>query len=621
MPQSTLNTAVPPAPLSLDAVSGPALSTITPGPDKTTVLGRSGQCDVVLGDESVSRRHCSIAFRSGTWFVTDLGSRHGTHVNAARLNAEESAPLKHGDMLAVGPWLLRARIGSGSPSLGSSIMPGQRLVTLMDAPLPASPGGASPGAGVRAGGTGGLARERVERVHERELAAMTQNRLQLLIDVAAAVAGAGDESTLAATIVQAAAKGTGFPRACLLQDEAPAAPVMHSMVGVPADALLKQGETLRVVSEYAPEAENAPRSPQPESPTSSKLVSDAMSFSRSLIAAARKGEIVRLTSDAPMTAHSIMALGIQTAMCVPIATGAGVVGFLYLDARQGEGQSGGSSRPTPAVQSDAAAFCSALAKMYALALSNIARHELEQRQRELVRDLEAAREAQKLIMPPERGKLGGIRYAMKSRSGRYVAGDLFDVVNLGDNRIAVLLGDVAGKGVPAAILMATAQTHLHITLKSSGDPAKAVSEVNRHICEHMASNKFISLWLGVFDAMAGTLSFVDAGHGHWMLIRKGQEPTRVDSSTGIPLGIDADFAFSADTVPFTQDHRLLVYSDGVVEQPGPDGRMFGADRAVEAIAQSTSVEQDVTLLFSAVLNFAQTQSLADDTTVASIAME
>lgn len=619
MAQSTLHpSSPPPPPLSLDAVSGPGLSTITPGAEKTTVLGRSSQCDVVLGDESVSRRHCSIAYRDGTWFVTDLGSRHGTHLNAAQLKSEESAPLKNGDMLAVGPWLLRARIGSSTHTMGSSIMPGQRLVTLMDAPPPAS------GAGGRAGAAG-LARERVERVHERELAAITQNRLQLLIDVAASVAGSDNEESLANTVVSAAARGTGFPRACLLRDDAPAAPpVMHSMVGVPADQLKGHGETLRIVGEYMPNASAAGQGGEGgagavDEPTSHRLSSDASSFSRSLIAAARKGEIVRLTSDAPMTAQSIMALGIQTALCVPISTGAGVVGFLYLDARSGEG-SGGSMKATPALQSDAAAFCSALAKMYALALSNIARHDLEARQRELVRDLEAAREAQKLIMPPERGSIGGIRYAMRSRSGRYVAGDLFDVVNLGDNRVAVLLGDVAGKGVPAAILMATAQTHLHISLKSTGDPAKVVSEVNRHICEHMASNKFISLWLGVFDAMAGTLSFVDAGHGHWMLIKKGDEPKRVDSSTGIPLGIDADFAFSADTVPFTDEHRLLVYSDGVVEQPGPDGKMFGAERAVEAIAQSTSVEQDVMLLFSAVLNFAHTQSLADDTTVASIAM-
>lgn len=621
MAHSTLHpSAPPPTPLSLDAVSGPALPTINPAPSATTVLGRSSQCDVVLGDESVSRRHCSISFRDGTWFVTDLGSRHGTHVNAAQLKSEESAPLKHGDMVAVGPWLLRARIGPSSHTAGSSIMPGQRLVTLMDAP-PAVGAAAAQGALGRSGGTG-FARERVERVHERELAAITQNRLQLLIDVAAAVAGTGDEESLANTIVNAAAKGTGFPRACLLRDDAPAAPpVMHSMVGVPADQLLNRGDTLRIVGEYVPDLPDAAQPPSLDAPTSPQLPNDAASFSRSLIGAARKGEIVRLTSDAPMTAHSIMALGIQTALCVPISTGAGVIGFLYLDARAGEGDGAASARATPAVQSDAAAFCSALAKMYALALSNIARHDLEMRQRELVRDLEAAREAQKLIMPPERGKVGGIRYAMKSRSGRYVAGDLFDVVNLGDNRVAVLLGDVAGKGVPAAILMATAQTHLHITLKTSGDPAKAVSEVNRHICEHMASNKFISLWLGVFDAMAGTLSFVDAGHGHWMLLKKGEEPTRVDSSTGIPLGIDADFVFIADTVPFTADHRLLVYSDGVVEQPGPDGKMFGAERAVEAIAQSTSVEQDVSLLFSAVLNFAQTQSLADDTTVSSIAME
>lgn len=590
-----------PAPLALEAVSGPALQPIAVQADKPSVMGRSSQSDIVLPDESVSRRHAQIVCLDGTWLITDLASRHGTHVNAARLTANQAAPLRTNDLIGIGPWTLRVRIGAANTA-GTT---GHRFVSIVDSPpAPAT----------------GAMRERVERVHERELAAITQNRLQLLIDVAAAVAGTSDEASLARSVVQAAQKGTGFPRVFMLR------------------TVESRPDDFTVVAEVGPQAAGTP--------------SDArdISFSRSLINAARAGEVVRLTSDAPMQAQSIMSLGIQTALCAPIAVAGVVSAFLYLDAREGEvntvsakGSAHGQIRPirpgTASVHQDAAAYCSALAKMYALALGNISRQELEKRQRELVRDLEAAREAQRLIMPPERGTIGALDYAFRSRSGRYVAGDLFDVVDLGDGRIGVFLGDVAGKGISAAILMTTAQTHLNISLRAfAADPegaARAVCDVNRHVCKHAAASRFVSLWLGVFDTRARTLSFVDAGHGHW-LMASGSTSHRIESSSGIPLGVDSDYEYQAETLAFGPDNRLVVFSDGVVEQPGADGTLFGLPRTIEALAARTgdTVEHDVAAIFDAVLAYAAYDAppglslaaamaaaedhLADDTTVASI---
>lgn len=601
--------------MTLDPISGPAMPQIKIDPEKGAVLGRSSQSEAVLADESVSRRHANIAFVSGTWLVTDLGSRHGTHLNGARLGENQSAPLRTGDLVGVGPWSFRVRIGGTAAvsSVAGSSGGGQRFVTAMDAPV-------APGA----------ARERVERVAERELAAaaITQNRLQLLIDVAVAVAGTGDELSLARAIVRAAAEGSGFPRAFLLRDAKGIGGLSKvdggSGIGIPGAA-----DELTVVSDW-PEAGAAEQQP--------------LSFSRSLINAARKGEVARLTSDAPMTAASIMSLGIQTALCVPINVGSSVGAFLYLDARAGEmAQGAGAPALAPGVipgaagqtkssraagvYQDAAAFCRALANMYGFALSNIARQELEHRQRELVRDLEAAREAQKMIMPPEMGELGALRYAMRCKSGRYVAGDLFDVIDLGEGKVAVFLGDVAGKGISAAILMATAQTHLNVSLRAMGDAGKVVSAVNRHICKHAHSNKFISLWLGVFDTNTRMLSFVDAGHGHWVHVAPGSggeapKIRRVDSATGIPLGIDPDFEYQSEQLPLGPTDRLVVFSDGVVEQPGgapgTESHLFGLERTIAALMPSAGVEQDVETLFDAVLAYALTDELADDTTVSSI---
>jgi serine phosphatase RsbU (regulator of sigma subunit) len=610
--------------LTLEAISGPPLAAVTPPPEKSTVLGRSSQSDVVLGDEAVSRRHCALSAHQGTWFIEDLGSRHGTYVQSVKLGQGERTPLKHGDVVGVGPWMLRARIGAGFASTA-----GARVVTLMGG------GGSTANAGSPGGQAGStLMRERVERVAERELAEVNRNRLKLLMEVAAAVAGTGSEDELARQIISAAAQGTGFIRAFLLRDETPGA--TEASAGA---------EVLSVVAEIDPEAAAAKDGDPAERES-------GVTFSRSLIAAARKGEIVRLTSDAPMQGQSIVSLGIQAALCVPIMAGGGVAAYLYLDSRTGE-KPGGKTRGAVSslsgnggtVHSDAAAFCSALAKMYGLALGNISRLELERRQKELVRDLEAASEAQRLIMPPTSGQFLcanaagesaglGVKYAMRNKSGRYVAGDLFDAFELGDGRAGILLGDVAGKGIPAALLMATAQTHLHVSLREWKDPARVVRAVNRHICEHMASNKFISLWLGLFQPRAGgggTLSYVDSGHGYWLLIGPtGQTVVRNTSATAIPLGIDPAYDFEAVQLEIPPDHRLVVFSDGVVEQPAGerDGSspremslsMFGVEGAVAALQGSTSVADDVDRVFNAVLAHASGPNLADDTTVASIAM-
>lgn len=549
---------IPALPLTLDPIHGPPLPPIEVPAGQSIGIGRSSACQVVLADEAVSRRHASVHQANGTWFITDLGSRHGTMVNAVRLEANGMAPLRMGDLVGIGPWTFRVRVGAASGGAG--------LVTTVDT----------------------VGRQRVERVAERELAAITQQRLTLMMSCAASVAGAADKQSLADIVLKAAVEGTGFPRAALLEEAG-------------GDAA-----EVRIIGQVDASGRSA----------------GGASFSRSLIAAAKTGEMVRLTGDSPMnTGESIMRLGIQTALCAPIVIGSTVGAYLYLDSREGEATRGGMGRTV--VQADAAAFCQAIAKMCAMALGNINARELEERQRDLMRDLTTAQEAQRLIMPPDEGEIGPVRYAVRQKSGRFVAGDLFDVVDLGPGRVGVFLGDVAGKGIGAAILMATAQTHLNASLKVHNDAAKAVREVNAYISQHSAANKFISLWLGIFDANDRSVTYVDAGHGHWLFLTPGQQMGRIDAAGGIPLGIDGDFEYKSARLEMTPQTRVIVFSDGVVEQPGPggpDGReeLFGLQRAIDCLDPTGAVNDDVRRMFEAVFKYAQTDSLADDTTVASV---
>lgn len=531
-------------PLRLEPLAGPQAPTIVAPVDKPTVIGRSSQSEVQLTDQTISRRHCMLSVRAGTWLITDLASRHGTYLNGIALVAEQPTSVQEGDLLRLGPWTFRVRMGE---PLSTGIHTTNDIASTS---------------------------MRVQAVPQQELRSLAQQRLELLIECAASINTAQDEKSLARTVIDVVTRGTGFGRAAMIRQ-------------MPSDeveviAHISGGDT-----------------------------AGAMMFSQSLIRAASAGQIVRLSGESVANyGQSIMDLGIHSALCAPVLVGPTVAAYLYLDARRQE----------QGVSSDAAAFAQAVARLTGLALSNLKRLDLEKRQQTLESDLNAARKAQQLLMPPSSGTIGDVSYAVVMRPGRYVAGDLYDVVPLKDGRIGVFLGDVSGKGVGAAILMTSAQTHLRLALQQTGDPAMAVRLTNPHIAARSGEGRFISLWIGVIDPKAGTVTFVDAGHGHWLVRPADGPPCSVEAKGGMLLGIDEDAVYENEVLELPPGSRLILYSDGVFEQTDPQGEQFGLDRIVAALAETDGPSRDVESLFTSVVTFAAGASLADDVTVASVRM-
>jgi len=332
-------------------------------------------------------------------------------------------------------------------------------------------------------------------------------------------------------------------------------------------------------------------------------------FSRSLLREATTGQMARLASLAtPGSGSSVYELGITAAICAPIMLNAVPVAYLYLDTR--------GKRAT--VAGDATAFVQIIARLSGLALLNIKRLELKQREEALHIELEAARVAQQFILPPDTGVFHGLRYAKRVQPGRFVAGDLFDFLDLGPNKVAAFLGDVCGEGVGAAMLMAATQSHLHAALVHHGDPAQAVTIVNRYVAPRCSAGKFVSLWLGVFDLERGVVEFVDAGHGHWLLKPFDGPARAIRAEGGFLLGVDVAGVYHGERFNFRPGDRLILYSDGVIEQSAPDGTRFGQNRLREVIDRATTPADDVRLVFEALEQFAGRAEFADDTTVASI---
>ncbi len=564
--------------MRLVPVAGPPASVIVFETERPVILGRSSQADIQLSDQVVSRRHAQVQRRAGEWVITDLDSRHGSFVNGVRLVPSEPTPVQADDRIRIGPWTFRVRIGTTPEGSSLSI------------------------ADDRASGY-----SRVQRVGDRELAIRAEAQLDLLVEAAARIAGATDELQMASAALEALVSATGFPRGAVLRfAEERVEVIAHRGATSSGPA----GMTMGVTAGPDPMVTGLDTGP---------AITGEM-FSRSLLEAAAAGAVVRIGGgDSPQLGQSIMSLGIEQAICAPIMVDGQADAFIYLDARGRDSQA--------RVQAEAAAFCSAVAKICALSLGNLQRHKLQARQKQLESDLKAARRAQLLISPPATGVHCGATWATLSRPGRFVAGDLMDVIPLPNQKLAVLLGDVSGKGVGTALLMVTAQTRLAGLLRAGTDLNAAVNDVNRFIADYSERSQkmlaeamlFVSLIAAVIDPVKQEAMLIDAGHGYAASVKGGQAE-RINCEGGLPLGVDGKFTFAAERIPLPSGSRLVLFSDGVAEQPGTGegAEQFGFERTLAALSRAPDPAGDVSQLLAALRGHAGGETFADDVSVLSI---
>lgn len=417
----------------------------------------------------------------------------------------------------------------------------------------------------------------------RTIGAEEGNRLQadtlaLLLESTAAIHAAGTDKELGTLVIDAALRGTGLTNGVMLRQ------------------IDSAGHVEIVASRFAPGQ------------------AEGVSFSRSLINAALDGNVAELSgSGGDNVSQSIVQMKINSALCVPLMLGPSVAAVLYLDSR-------GSAQP--AFRPSGSAFCVALGKMASLALSNIKRIDIERRQATIEAELSAAAVAQKWIFPKRTTSAGNVTVIGESKAGQYVGGDFFDVIDLGDGRVAVTVGDVAGKGVAASVLMTATQGFLHAALREHGDAGKSVTAVNEFVSPRRPASKFITMWVGVFDSRNGRLSYVDAGHSYALLKKPNGSIIDLNDGSGVPIGVLEDAVYSASTIEISPGDEALVVSDGIIEQTGliaaAGGQMskdmFEMYRVRETFTRTPARGDAVAALFDTVIRHAGTTSLADDAT-------
>jgi serine phosphatase RsbU (regulator of sigma subunit) len=207
---------------------------------------------------------------------------------------------------------------------------------------------------------------------------------------------------------------------------------------------------------------------------------------------------------------------------------------------------------------------------------------------ELLTEMRSAEATQVRLLPRNPPPLESLDYAALCRPALAVGGDYYDFLPLGDGRLGVVLADVAGKGVPAAILMAGLQGRLQSQASLFGDRLEDLLEtLNRSLVPATEPGRFITLFYSLYDDARRLLRYVNAGHNPPFLLRSagGRTPEWLDSG-GMVLGVLPENRYAGGEVAIGPGDVLVIYSDGLTEAMNPEGSEFGVERLVDCVRRA-----------------------------------
>ena len=238
----------------------------------------------------------------------------------------------------------------------------------------------------------------------------------------------------------------------------------------------------------------------------------------------------------------------------------------------------------------------------------------------LERELQVAAGIQTSILPRTLPKIAGFEFGAHMDPARVVGGDFYDVFPLDDDRIGVLIGDVADKGVPSALFMA--RTHALITSEAlrGGAPGAVLRHVNLYLTRLEQTDLFVTVIYGILDRRTGELAFARAGHELPLLVNASGTVTELPHDRGMPIGVFPEFDLDEQSVRLVPGDTLLLYTDGLNDCRGPQGESFGRERLHKAFRDMAGKEAQATCdtLVKTLMAYCGGADQDDDVTLVSI---
>ena len=237
-------------------------------------------------------------------------------------------------------------------------------------------------------------------------------------------------------------------------------------------------------------------------------------------------------------------------------------------------------------------------------------------------DLEIAREIQSGLVPGGSFRQNEISIQSYMRPANTVGGDYYDIIDLTEGRIGIVIGDVSGKGMPAALLMALMQGSLRTLITAGFRGSDLIAKLNIYLCANTPLDRLITLFFAELDTSTGDLRYINAGHNAPILIRADGRLDRLET-TALVLGVDKNAPFETRAIELNAGERVLLFTDGISEAFNAKDEEYGEARLISFLRQQASLpaEELIQLLVTNVLEFCDPAKPHDDMTLMAVVRE
>ncbi|HEY0981674.1 SpoIIE family protein phosphatase [Schlesneria sp.] len=543
-----------------------------------TMLGRDPKCTLEIKSGMVSRRHARVLKQDGEYIVEDMGSGNGTYVNGNKLVGPKA--IKHGDRIKLGPVLLRFE----NPS-GASVSP------LTGSARPANSRTPSAGAGNPSGTATTFT---VELNDDDESSLMTgkasgfgkldvkpEAKLKGVLEISRALAGTSDLDSLLPKILDT---------------------LFHIFPHADRGCILLRDDTQ---SKMIPRAMKHRRAGDDET----------VKLSRTILSKVLEEKSGILSSDATNdsrfeASESIANLTIRSMMCVPMLSLSGEpMGVINIDTQNPFNQFREEDLDLLMAVAGQAAMSYEQAKLLVTAIE-------KQKQD---KEMDIAMGVQRSLLPTALPAADGWEFFASYDTAQAVGGDYYDAFFVEDGKkVCLAFGDVAGKGVPASLVMSRIATVVTNVMTFVGDVREAIHRINHQMCTRAVEGRFVTFVLCVIDLTSGEMTIAIAGHMP-IMIRKtdGTIVEFGEEAIGVPLGVMEDFPYDVLTRTIEPGETCVIYTDGVSEAMNPENELYGVDRLRELMKASTGGHADALgkVILGDVRKFANGRPQNDDITI------
>lgn len=499
------------------------------------IIGRLPECDIQINSNMVSRKHARILCEGEKVSIEDLGSGNGTFLNTTKV--EGLTPLKNNDRLKLGPIMFRVEAASdGKPDDSSSAVLRQ-AEKYSDVQISADEITSTiMGAAEHTEGFG-------------LLDVQPQAKLKAILEITRSLAGNHDVEKILPKVLDTLF--AIFP---------------HADRGV---IILKDA-----AGNMVPRAMKHRRDETDES----------VKLSRTIVKTVLEQKKAILSADASsdtqfQASESISALSIRSMMCAPLVSMSGEpMGLINID----------TLNPLSQFKKEDLDIMIAVAGQASMSYESARLLQSYVEKQKQDSEMNIARDVQRALLPERMPDVPGYEFYTTYEAAQAVGGDYYDVIPLVDGKVCLAFGDVAGKGVPASLVMSRISSVVRSTVEFVQDAAEAVFKINNHMCAKAVEGRFVTFVYVILDTVNHKMSLVNAGHMSPM-IRKpdGTVEEFTEDTVGVPIGVVEDYPFDAVTRALNPGETVVIFTDGVSEAMNHAGDLYGTDVLRNFVAQNS----------------------------------